>query len=58
MMVKREYCYSIYEGSEADPGENQDDVLVEDVDEGKEEKSPRLGRGRRVRTQTTTGYVL
>ena len=36
-MVKIEYCYSIDEGSEADPGENQDDVLVEDVVVVKEE---------------------
>ena len=32
-------------------------MLVEDVNQGEEEKYPRLGKGHRVQTQTTTNYV-
>ena len=32
-------------------------MLVEDVNKGEEEKYPRLGRGQRIRTQTTPNYV-
>ena len=32
-------------------------MLIEDVNEGEEKKSPLLGSGHRIRTQTTTNYV-
>ena len=32
-------------------------MLIEDVNEGEETKYPRLGRGHRIKTQTTTNYV-
>ena len=56
-MVKREDSDSRYDGSEVDPEKNQDDMLIEDVNEGEGKKSPCLGRGHRIRTQTTTNYV-
>ena len=55
---KREDSDSRDDGSEVDPYNNQDDVLIEDVNEGEETKSSRLGRGHMIRTQTTTNYVL
>ena len=42
---------------EVDPDKNQDDVFIEDVNEGEETKHPSLNRGNRIRTQTTTDYV-
>ena len=56
-MVKREDSDISNGGSKGDSKENQDDVLVEEVNEGEEEKYPCLGRGHRVLTQTTTDYV-
>ena len=43
-MVKWEDSSSGDDGYELDPDENQDDVLVEDVNEGKEGKYICLGR--------------
>ena len=48
--VKREDSDSIDDGSEVDQYENQDGVFVEDINEGEETKSLRLGRGKRIRT--------
>ena len=56
-MVKREDHESRDDGSEVDPDDNQYDLLIEDVNEGEETKYPRLGRGPRIITQTTTSYV-
>ena len=56
-MAKREDSYSRDDGYEVKPDENQDEVLIEDVNEGEETKYPRLGKGHRIRTQTTTNYV-
>ena len=38
-MDKREDSDSRYDGSEVDTDENQDDVLIEDVNEGEEKTS-------------------
>ena len=56
-MVKIEDSDSSDDSSEVDPDENQDDVLVEDVNEGEGGKSTRLGIGRMLQTQTTTDYI-
>ena len=56
-MVKIEDCESIDEGSEVYPDNNQDDVFIEEVNEAEETKYPCLGRGQRIRTQTTTNYI-
>ena len=56
-MVKTEDSESRYDRSEVGVDVNQDDVLIENVNEGEEKKSPLLGRGHRIRTQTTTDYV-
>ena len=56
-MINREDSDSSNNGSEVDPDESQDDVLVVDVNEIKEEKYPRLCRGHVVQNQTTYDYV-
>ena len=56
-MVKREDSDSIDDRSEVDLYENQYDVLIEDLNEGEETKYPCLGRGHRIKTQTTTNYI-
>ena len=48
-MAEREYSDSRDDGSELDPNKNQDDVLIQDVNEVEEEKSPRLGIWHRIR---------
>ena len=55
-MINREDSDSSNSGSEVDPDKSQDNVLVEDVNDIKEEKSPRLCRGHMVRNQTTYYY--
>ena len=55
-MINREESDSSNSGSEVDPDKSQDNVLVEDVNDIKEEKSPRLCRGHMVRNQTTYYY--
>ena len=56
-MVNIEDSDSSNDGSEVDPDENQDEELVQEVNEGEEEKYPLLGRGHMLRNQTTTNYV-
>ena len=56
-MVKRVDSDSRDDGYKVHPDENQDDVFIENVNEVEYKKSPRLGRGHRTRTQTTTNYV-
>ena len=48
-MVKREDSDSRDDGSEVDLDNNLDGVSIEDINEGEEKKSPRLGRGQRIR---------
>ena len=49
IMVKIEDSDSRDDRSEVESDKNQYDVLIEDVNEGEEKKSPRLGRGQRIR---------
>ena len=56
-MVKIEDSDSIYDGYKVNPDNNQDGVSIDDINEGEGGKYPRLGRGHRIRTQTTTNYV-
>ena len=57
-MVNRKDSYIRDNRYAVDPDKNQDDVLVEELNEGDEEKHTILGRGHRVKTQTATDYVL